>query len=370
MIFFNFIFYSIVCAIFLLLFNKREDSAAKAGIVIYSICTVLWLWAILSFREPVGDPWRYMLGLNYVAQLEFSELIDYDKIPFGFKLLNWLTASISTSSVLFFSVIYAFCVIPLYLAFRERVDKTDAAILTMLYLLYPFYLNYLGSGFKQGIGFGFMLWGLNYILDRKDPKWIRGLLLLFIATLFHTSFWLVNIVFVAWYFIFRKKSLSWSVSVLIFSALLALAGLVERIANALIPSFLLDSLSFNEYFDGTFTSGEHFKSLNYVSGFRADFAIFTFIPIICLLLIRRKYASMKGSDDIVKIYCLLASVYFMLSFIPFSDRVASFSWFLIPFMLFTQLGRLNFKNYKDNLVYIITISYPLLMITYTKVHFQ
>ena len=370
MILFNFVFYSLACLVFMVLFRKREKAVARAGIVAYTIMTVIWLWAVLSFREPAGDPWRYMLGLNYIAQFSFVELLSYDRTPFGFALLNWLTALISTNSVFFFSVIYAFCVIPLYLAFRERVNKTDAAVLMMLYLLYPFYISYLASGFKQGIAFGFMLWGLSSMLDRQEPRWAKGIFLLFLTTLFHTSFWLVIVSFLGWLFFFKNKSLSWTLSVLAISILLAVTGLVEPIVTTLIPQTIIDSLGFNEYFDDTFLSESHYASLNYKTGFRIDFTLLTLTPLILVLFLRRKHVVMRTADDLLKVYCLLASAYFILCFIPFSDRIASFSWFLIPYLIFTKLSLLKSKVYRENFVFLIIILYPVLMLTYTKSFFQ
>ena len=370
MILFNFTFYSMLCAIFLVFYFKREHAISRAGIIVFSILTIVWLWATLSFREPAGDPWRYMLGLNNISKLNFSELLNYDKSAFGFALLNWLTALVSTSSIFFFSVIYFSCLLPLYLAFRERFNKIDALSLMMLYLLYPFYINYLASGFKQGIAFGFMLWGLNCILDNRHPKWLKGSILLLIATLFHPSFWIVIISIVIWQLLFRHRAVNWAIYALIFSMFLSFIGFSEIVANSILPKSVIDSLGFNEYFDGSFESDAYFNSLNYKSGFRLDFALFTFSPILFIYFLKKKSALIDPESDFVKIYCLLASAYFILNFIAFSDRIAAFSWFLIPFLLYDQLGKTSKSIYRPVFLSIMLGLYIILMITYTKGFFQ
>ena len=352
------------------LFRQREKAVARAGIIAYTIMTVIWLWAVLSFREPAGDPWRYMLGLNYIAKFSFVELLSYDRTPFGFALLNWITSLISTNSVFFFSVIYAFCIIPLYLAFRERANKTDAAVLMMLYLLYPFYINYLASGFKQGIAFGFMLWGLNCILDRADPKWIKGLLLLFLATLFHSSFWLVNVVFASWYFIYRRISLQWSFFTLGICIFIAAIGVSEFIITKILPGSIVEALGFSSYFDQEFLASDEYLSVGYKSGFRIDFAVFTIIPIFIISYLKKNIKENFYMINMMKFYCIVASVYFIFIFIPYSDRIAGFSWFLIPSLLYNQFGFFDFKKYKEYLVVFIISSYPILMLVYTKGYFQ
>ena len=366
---FNFAFYTLSTIVFLGLFIRQDKDFAKPGLVLYAFSTVIWLWAVLVFRAPSGDPWRYMKGLNNIAVLNFEGILAYDKAPLGFKFLNWFTAAISLNSIFFFSVIYAFCVIPLYLAFRERFNKVHTAVLMMLYLLYPFYLTYLGSGFKQGIGFGFMLWGLVCLLDNEKPKIIKGLALLIAATLFHSSFWIVLLAYVTWRLIFKKRPLSWAVSVLVFCVLLAASGLVGSLVTAVLPQSIIDSLGFNEYFDDTFTVGEHFKSLNYQSGFRLDFAIFTLGPLAALLYLKKSYNDHE-SLDIIKMYCLLASAYFLLCFIPFSDRTAAFSWFLIPYMLYVNFQSKCLSKMQQYFVIVTISSYPLLMLTYSKAFFK
>lgn len=354
------------------LYSKRETyTPANTGIIIYTLLTVIWLWAVLSFREPTGDPWRYMQGLHRIAQLSFLELFNNDKVPLGFALLNWFTALVSTKSLLFFSLVYALCVMPLYLAFRERVSKSDAAVLMMMYLLYPFYINYLASGFKQGIAFGFMLWGLSCILDKAKPKWRKGLLLLFVATLFHPSFWLINTTLAVWYFIYRKASLNWSILTLAISIFIAMLGLAEPIISLIMPIDIVDSLGYSTYFNEDFLASEEYLSIGYIAGFRVDFTIFTIFPLLVLFFLNRKMIhNPLYPTDMIKFFCLIASTYFLLVFIPYSDRIASFAWFLIPFVLFIQLGFLKTLKYRNRFVLLLISLYPFLMLVYVKNFFQ
>lgn len=366
MILLHFSFYSIVCVTFLLLYSYRRNEAANVGIVFYTFITVIWLWATLSLREPTGDPWRYMKGLEYISTLSFSQLLTHEG-NIGFVLLNWIVSLVSIKSEFFFSIIYLLCIAPLYLAFREKYGKTDTSTLLMLYLLYPFYLNYLGNGFKQGIAFGFMLWGYNCLIGLDKSKPIKGLLLLFIATLFHNSFWIAILAFIAWRYWFRHRSIVWSISILMVCMSLSILGLVEPLVRFALPTSVIESLSFNEYFDDTSNLGAHYQSLNYRTGFRLDFTIFTVLPIACFLLLRPPKLNAEPDYDFLKIYCLLASGYFLLSFIPFSDRVAAFSWFLTPYILYQII---NTKKYSNVFVALMLFTYSILMLIYTKGYFQ
>lgn len=364
--FFNFSFYSIICLSFIILYYYRDDKTAETGIRLYTLVAVIWLWATLALREPAGDPWRYMQSLERISTLTFSQVFT-DEGPIGFNLLNWAVSLVSVKSEFFFSVIYILCIIPLYLAFREKYNRIHASTLLMLYLLYPFYLMYIGSGFKQGIAFGFMLWGYNCLINSERSKPIIGLLLLVIATLFHNSFWITILAFVAWRYWFKDRSVVWALAILILCMILSLLNLVEPIIRLILPTNIIDSLSFNEYFDDTFTKDAHYQSLNYKTGFRLDFTIFTALPIIGAFLLQPSKFNVDYDNDLLKIYCLLASAYFLLSFIPFSDRIAAFSWFLIPYILYELTNK---KNYQTVFVAIMLISYSLLMLIYTKGYFQ
>jgi hypothetical protein len=366
---FNFAFYTLNSIVFLVLLFRKDEGFAKTGVVLHSFFIVIWLWTVLAFREPSGDPWRYMQGLYNFSMLNFEGILAYDKTPVGFKFLNWFTTFISIDSIFFFSVIYMFCIIPLYLAFRERFNKVNSAVLMMLYLLYPFYLTYIGSGFKQGIGFGFMLWGLVCLIDLARPKNIKGIAFLITATLFHSSFWIAVLVYAAWRFIFIKRPLYWCIGLLICCILLAASGLVDSVVTMVLPPSIIDSLGFEQYFDDTFTDSGHYQSLNYRSGFRLDFALFTLGPLAILMYLKKRFNN-NEELDVIKIYCLFSCTYFLLCFIPFSDRVAAFSWFLAPYMLYFSFQPKNMNKVLQYFVLICLSSYPLLILTYSKRFFQ
>lgn len=369
MITFNFAFYSLSCFTFLLLYANREKSIAKAGVVLYTLLIVIWLWSNLAFREPQGDPKAYMISLELISHLNFSELLKYEG-PLGFRVFNWILSYFSISSEIFFSSVFILCIVPLYLAFRESFGKVKASTLLMIYLLYPFYLNHLDNTFKQGIASGFMIWGFSCLIDKENPKVLKGFVLLIIAILFHSSFWIALLAIVVWYIFYKRLALVWVIATLLVCIILSIANLVETIVSNVLPTQIVDFLSFEAYLDDNFSSSDFYQSLNNQTGFRLDFAIFTGLPILFTLFLRRFYPEVIKKDDLTKIYCLLASAYFLLSFIPFSDRIAAFSWFLIPFMIYSLLDEVRHKYLKTLFVALMLLVYCIIMIIDTKGYFQ
>ncbi len=337
--------------------------------VLYVFISVIWLWMILVFREPVGDPGRYVLELDFIAGLGLDELLSFDKVPLGFALLNWLTALVSTDSAFFFSMVYVFCVVPLYLSFRERFDKVDAAVLMMLYLLYPFYLSGLGNIFKQGIASGFMLWGLTCLLDQEKPKTVKGIMILFSSVLFHSAFLIPIFSVIAWYVFFRKRHIAWALWLLGGAVTIAMFGLSEAVVTAFIPKDIIEDLGFGVYFDTNYRLNGSFLLLNYVTGFRLDFTLFTIMPLLGVLYVRRK-VDLAVSDEMIKVYCLLSTSYFLLCFIPYADRLASISWFIVPYLIYFYLSKSYMKGMRDQLVIITVAFHAVLMLDYNKEYFQ
>ncbi|GAA3535659.1 hypothetical protein GCM10022394_14100 [Zobellella aerophila] len=151
--------------------------------------------------------------------------------------------------------------------------------------------------------------------------------------------------------------------------LIAMVGLNESIVAAFIPKDIVNDLGFGTYFDSEYLLRGSFIRLNYVSGFRLDFAFFTIIPLIVVLYVRKKTNS-AVSDDIIKIYCLLSISYFLLCFIPYADRLAAFSWFLIPYLLYLSFSPSVLNGARNYLVTIAVASYALLMLDYNEEYFQ
>jgi hypothetical protein len=69
------------------------------------------------------------------------------------------------------------------------------------------------------------------------------------------------------------------------------------------------------------------------SGNRMDFFIFTVFGIFAGLFLYKYLFRDSKYEKLIKIYILFSSVFFLLGFIAYSDRIAAYSWFLLPIIL-------------------------------------
>ena len=114
--------------------------------------------------------------------------------------------------------------------------------------------------------------------------------------------------------------------------------------------FLLFSLAFGNAFVNTFGSflmdsdqrmvsylNDTFE--NYQSGFRLDFLIYSMIPIMFGWVVKKRGFKDVLYDKIFSLYVLVNAIWLLVITLPFTDRFAYLSWFLIPFVFMYPLSK-------------------------------
>lgn len=138
------------------------------------------LSVFIGLRYQVGTDWgNYLRGYFYPAsQMSFIQVLASSD-P-GYVLINWLAVQIGAGSWLvnlfsasFFSIgLIAFC--------RRLPEPVLALVVAVPYMVIVFAMGYN----RQAVAFGFALWALTYLLDRRLVGFV---VLLAIASTFHKS---------------------------------------------------------------------------------------------------------------------------------------------------------------------------------------
>ncbi len=327
--------YSMVALLFVWFYDRRSNQAALAGIMLMCLIMIFMIWGAIVFRPIAGDPFRYMLGFDDLRRLSLIQMLSVDNPEFLFRWLNWFIGQLSISNVVFFSCTFAIFIVPFWLACRSYFTSVHSAALLMAYSMYPYFIAYAASGIRQGIGLSFML--LALVLLSKKSKW--GWAWLFLSPLWHNGMWLAIIV-VGGIFLIPKSlnRLHICLLVLSLSVVLSITGINESITS-FIPGLIdLDSNK-DIYFDK-----DAADSINYRTGFRGDFFLFSMFPLVIYLFIKRKFINREQPELWVSIYAGLNSIYHFFSFAIFTDRFASFSWFIMPFVLLVMVVNGNHIN--------------------------
>ena len=137
------------------------------------------LAAFIGLRYQVGGDWgSYVAYLYRASQVTFAEVFTLSD-P-GYYLINWLAAWLG-AGVWLVNLFSAAAFSTGIILFARRLPAPMLAITVAI----PYMVIVLAMGYtRQAVAFGFMLWGLTYLLDRR----IAGfMVLLAIAAAFHKS---------------------------------------------------------------------------------------------------------------------------------------------------------------------------------------
>lgn len=303
----------------------------------------VWLagWGAMSvvlfaavFREIGGDTGRYNITFQYLASLNFAEMWAAADNNWLFETLMWCLAQLGTNPLWFILPITLFCILMMRHSLRQILGPTDTAIAILLYSAYPFFIFYISSGIKQAIAMALLMQG--YVCLFKGRR-RAALIWLFLAPLFHTGAVLVYPFLLLHFLLWRpgfgyRRALMVSIGLLVFSVVLSVTGL-NRALMAPIQAYASFADNYSIYFEDA-------TGFGYSAGFRPDFTLFSFLPFVAAWWLRRKGQGLSaaGSGWWLNLYALLASIYQLFAFAPFSDRFASFAWYLIPALVVIMLA--------------------------------
>lgn len=305
---------------------EKRDTAAGQGILIFG-CAVLalMLWAAIVFRPPLGDIWRYMQTYKQLSNISFPVLLATEKPEILFRVLTWLSGQFSSSSWVYLSLTFGLYFTVFLCAIKRVLSRTNCLVLFLVYSMYPYFIAYGASGIRQGLGLVFMLMGLVQLYHHRRSGWFWLLLTPF----WHKGMWLAVAVIAALHLIPEDKRLRYSLYALGFFSLLSASGLNQQIGG-LFSAFIDLDARYDIYFDD-----EVAKNINYKTGFRLDFFLFSLFPVLIWVSLRQQLVAeqLKMADYWLAIYIALNCLYHLFSFAPFADRFASFSWFILPLVI-------------------------------------
>lgn len=165
---------------------------------------------LLAFRaEPVGaDTWNYLSKFQNARYSTWTEHVFSRTSEHGYAFLTKLVASVTGSEQIFLTVIALITVYPIAKLYME---ESESPILTIsLYLILPMF-QMLFSGLRQAIAIAFIPAAYRCI---KERKLLKFLIVVWIASLFHSSAWLILVLYPIYYARIPRKALIWVVPVL------------------------------------------------------------------------------------------------------------------------------------------------------------
>jgi hypothetical protein len=353
--------YLLLGSLFVLQFHARKDVSMRTGLVVTALVIAGMLCIAIIFRPVVGDSWRYNQYFQVVRTLPFPEIFSYRDPDPAYALLNWIVGQVSASPALLFAAVLALYVGVTVIALRRWFTAVELAVLSTCLVAFPFFITYAANGLRQGIGLAFLLAGYLGVRKGRRSAWLWILS----APLWHSAMLLGVGVFLVHQLMCRlvgKQTARWNIVFAVWgvSLILSLTGW-NAVVGGLLPAMVTLGQSYDIYFMDP-------NEFGYQSGFRADFALFSLVPLMTGFVLRRRafafdYRTIAGW--MLSLYVSLNIIYHLFSFAPFADRFAAFSWWLMPLVVFLQVRATQYKSLMSMFVTLVVLVNAAMLQLYT-----
>lgn len=288
---------------------------------------IVLLVVAIGLKNPIaGDMERYLSYLDVMKNVSLFDSFVLTRWEPGFVLFQWVVSKISSSYILFIPMSIITVLLIMTTSLKKVIPYNKIPLIMFGYLsLFSFY-NLLNNILRQGFSIAFLLLMLVYL---EKNKYVHATFFLIIAICFHTTAF-VGIIII----IFYKMNISLNKYIIIY--FITALTLVLNINQNLISLLPLSM------FDGAESYIQQYTSENFMSNYgginRLDFFLFSIFWFFLSLFFYKRYLY----NDlfyllVIKAYAIYGSFFFLFGFISYSDRLAVYSWFLIPLILFYPL---------------------------------
>jgi hypothetical protein len=264
-----------------------------------------------------GDTANYYRGFLQLS----SGFRDVDSKDIGFGLFTKYSAMYLNGQGYFFTLA-ALYVLPAYYACKRLNSRHSLLLFMMLTTSFLFWSNGVNA-IRSGVGTSFLLLAFTY----KKHNW-QMWLLFFVVIMFHKS-----MILPAGAFLLTLFYTNTNAYIVIWFSSIALSLLFGGFWEKLLASFDLGDERLYNYLV-TSADSKFFSH----TGFRWDFLTYSFIPIaMASYFINNKKYKNPYYIQILNTYLIANSFWILVIRANFSNRFASLSWFIIPFILLLPL---------------------------------
>lgn len=294
-----------------------------------TVILIAWssYFVALFASRPHGRAGDFLGYVKALAQVKHFGISGTTAIGFdgGFRVFLAGVAALSTDAWVLKAIVALLIIVNFSLA-ATRLHPPGAAVIVVFGLsLFPFVPNYAANTLRQGLAISFILLAVALVVSRTGSAWAPGASCA-LALLMHTSSAIPALIIAAVYF--GRAPWKAVVGIWLTLAALFLTGLNDAILGGLVAragryALYLDAQSLRAYGGGTN---------------RFDF--FAITACICVLAVWHRHrarhlspAQHERANKMAVITLLFSSYFLALGFVPYSDRLAAYSWFLAPVLL-------------------------------------
>lgn len=295
---------------------------------------------------PYSDTDVYLYNFQHISSI-------FETSEFVFNSLMLISKCISENFRVFLAIIASIYYACVYYSIKKYTKYYNTSLFLGLFIFISMFFNYSLSMnvLRQGLAVGFLLViiGILHNLSNNINYKVKSLILILILlALFshHSSLVFIAVVFVV--ALFKKVKMRYYYALFISAILISYVNRNDIFGLSYILSGLGDSSNYSKY-------GQN--QLDYEIGFKIKFILFNLsILILSVRLYKSKLQENLKYLMILKSFIVLSSIFFILSSIPFSDRIGLYSWILIPYLMMPYLSY-SYNHIKTLIVILLGIVY-------------
>lgn len=302
---------------------------------------------IIPFRDMYYYGNDMLLYINNFQFIHHLSLIQTYKVSIWeplFVFFQWIISRFTTDPTIYLVLTLLLYVSILYKAVKNVFSPWQQLFVFFAYFNFVFFYAYIFNGARQGFSMMFVLLAISYWLknDKKYKMYLAGLA----ATLCHFS----SIPVVISLLIVQKFNVKLKTLIIIwtFSALLFITGLNSYLLQ--IP--FIAKIHFVEAYSNSSSLDYFGGQTNYLK-FLIFSAFFLFLTLFFYKVIQMEEMHKKRYLNLIKCYSIFNTYFLLFGFVAFSNRVASYSWFLIPILFLYPF--LHKQKHSPLLLFTITI---------------
>lgn len=322
-----------VCITLILLLYRSRKRYPEAK-EIFGVIVLLFCVFFIGYREwwasdVFKDSARY--GNFYLDYLS-GQSLDIESVQdIGFEILSVICSYIGLSVDVYFLVCAFLYVYPLY-SVSKKISCRYWLLFFMMFITAISFWGYGVNGIRNGIATSFML--LAFTEYKNKYKFIIWGVM---GILFHKSVILPFLTFliamcpinVKFYFILWALAIpaSFIINTVFYDLLLGISFIADRAEDYLSPT-------------ATSSAFSHI-------GFRYDFLIYGAVPVLMgLYFLYKKSFKNIFYEKLLMCYILSNAFWILINQVPYSNRFAYLSWFMMPILLIYPFVFLEYMNYR------------------------
>lgn len=277
---------------------------------------IMSLVVVLSVDLNYTDRINYNYYFESVKNMTIYETLINTSIEPMFILTTKFISFFTNDLLMYYLIFHLIFLIILYIGLNKIFEKNHNLIILTLFIFvnYPIYYGYTLNGIRQGMAMSLLILAIGFGLQGMNKSFLITLLA---TILFHQTSILAAISLIIVFYL-PKVKINYFVILYLFMSVLYI--------------FDLQMLIFGEI---TIKGFESYSDITYIKKFGGSNKLIYWIFNTAWLLFGLYFLRTDSKINIVllKVFILFSIFFLVFGYIAYANRVASYSWFILPLMI-------------------------------------